>query len=612
MNQELLSKIRSLPEDAGVYIFKNEKGQVLYVGKAKNILNRVSSYFQSSVSHYKTQMLVERVDNVEIIICANEVEAFLAERSLIKHHHPMFNINLKDDKQYPYLRVNLNDPWPIFEKVRKRKDDGAHYLGPFSSASQLKKMLQLMYEVFPLVRCSPYEFSHAKKPCNYYQIKMCLAPCTLPVVREDYLELAKNGIHFLEGKNREVLNDLKRRMKNASDQKQYEKAAQLRDQIKAFETITMKQSVVIKEINTADVFAITVTHQESESIAFICVMTIRGHLLIASDTYEVMISFQSEEEILNDFLMQYYGEKNIPEKIIVPLLIHDFNLLTQIHSERKIDLMVPKTGKNLLILNNAKKNADYACEEYFKQKNNLQHELKLVQDFLQMKKNPERIECVDISNLQGKNAVASIVCFINGKPAKKYYRHYTVKSLEGEQDDFQSIYEVVKRRLVRGIEENDLPDLLVVDGGKGQLHSAVKARNEVGDLNLTLIGLAKSRLDDEKSHSLEFNRSEERIFFENIEEPKILQVGTSPFRILTSIRDEAHRFAITHHRKKRKKQSFASELEKISGVGSQLRIKLLTSFGSLEKISQASMEQLMEVQGVSEKTALNIHAFFRS
>ena len=595
---------------------KNGRGTVIYVGKAKQLKTRVMSYFNHSRKDIKTRKLVEHIYDLDVMITKTESEALLLERTLIKHHKPQFNILLRDDKEYPYIRVDFGEDWPRIEKVRRRKEDNATYLGPFGNAGQLKVLLDMTYRIFPLIRCSRHEFATTRRPCNYYDMKMCLAPCKLPVDRTVYMDMMENTLDFLRGKNKRLLQSLREKMQKASENEQYEYAALLRDQLKAYEIVTQKQSVVPVDIDDADIIGFA----ESEFRCGFHILIIRDGKLVGNDSFVLHSPVQEAQESLMDFVLQYYESRSLPKEILTSLDLEDTQslklVLLETHPEAsQLIIKSPSRGSRMQLTELACKNAVWQLDESQRREDRQRIELSILKEKLKLPKFPTRIECIDISNMQGTAIVASNVCFIAAKPAKEFYRHYRIEDHAEKPDDYESIRIVVRRRLDRAVRDDDLPDLLIIDGGRGQLNAALDVLKDFPHLDLQIVGLAKSRSKSQKGRNFidtgAPSKSFERVFFPNLDQPLALAPGTPEFRILTQIRDEAHRFAITHHRKRRSKISHASELEDIPGIGPKLRQKLLETFGSIEKIAQAELYQLLEVKGLGEAAAVRLHAHFR-
>lgn len=609
----LADKLKQLPTDSGVYLMKDKKGTIIYVGKAKNLKNRVSSYFQNSNQHtYKTRALVGDICDFDLMLVQNEVEALLLERTLIRHHMPRFNILLRDDKEYPFLRICYDDPWPRIQKVRKRKDDGAHYIGPFSSSSRLGVLLRQVYKIFPLIRCSPHEFKTAKRPCNYYHMKMCLGPCTLPVDRKSYISLIKDAASLLEGNVSKLRRELEFKMKFAAKAENYELAAQLRDQIQAIDHISQQQVAILDTTMDADIIGIT---SAGDNRSFNVTM-VRNRTMLGGDHYIIPSSAGSPPEEMTSFILQYYTNKQVPALILLrdaTDLEPELAAVICQQQDSPTTIRAVKKGEETDLLEISERNAMHQLEAQENQKNQQQLGLQLLQEALDLPRWPERIECIDISNLQGMAIVASDVCFVNGKPAKEFYRRYEVKTVVGAPDDFASMQEIVRRRIERAIRDEDLPDLLIIDGGRPQVRAVMEVVESYPDLKLPIVGLAKSRLDKGlRNDNRSIEASKERLVLPYQEVPIELVEGSHVFRLVTRIRDEAHRFAITYHRKKRSGISHASALDDVSGIGPALKKRLLIEFGTIQGIADASLERLMSIKGVNEKTALNLHTALKA
>ncbi len=621
MSPVLKEKLGKLPKEPGCYLMKDAKGRIIYAGKAKSLRSRVSSYFGARGQlAYRTLALVDEIVDFEVIITKTEVESLLLERTLIKHHKPKFNILLRDDKEYPYLRIGLKEEWPRIEKVRRRKDDGAVYLGPFGSAGQLKILMDATYRIFPLIRCRRHEFELAKRPCNYYHMKMCLGPCTLPVERAIYVAMVEDAVSFLSGKNKEVVKSLRQKMATASETENFELAAVVRDQLKAFESITQKQSVVTGEIDNADALG----YAETETRAAFQVLMVREGFMVGSDGFVVKTPLEGGAEALESFLLQFYEARSLPQEILLPFSLGTEEEMDQLraalltsHPEvQKLILREAPRGARKDLVDMAGKNARHRLDDEARLGDRRRVELEVLKEKLKLRRIPVRMECIDISNIQGTAIVASAVCFIEGRPAKEHYRHYIVQTITGANgpDDFGSIREIVRRRLERGEREADLPDLLIIDGGRGQLSAAMDAMREFPGLDLDLISLAKSKVDKTRRQFVSSEaptRSYERVFFPHEELPTPLATGTPEYRLLTQIRDEAHRFAITHHRKRRAKISQGSSLEEIPGIGPALRKKLFETFGGLDGLKAASLTQLQAIKGLREAAAVALYGSFR-
>lgn len=609
----LKAKVEALPSEPGIYIMKDAKYKVIYVGKAKNLKNRVRSYFRNKLDRNKVKKLVSYIEDFEIILTKTENEALLLERNLIKQHQPKYNAVLKDDKSFPLIRIDTNSKWPRVSKVRHRKDDKALYLGPYVNERQIYRLLNTAYKIFPLIRCSDHEFRNAKRPCTYYHMKMCLAPCSLPVETKDYEEVIADTIKFLKGKNTELLDILQKKMQTASDNESYEQAAVFRDQLLALKKNLEKQSVIMYGVQSAD--AISVFAKDGSTA--IHVLSIRDENIVASQSYFWAESFADKKEILTQFLTQYYENHAPPKKVFLPLIDEDFVETIQnyiaCNFNINFEVVFPQIGQKNALIDLATKNARYHYEFQIKNSTLAQTTLQITKDELKLDRLPETIECIDISNLQGEAIVASLVCFKGAKPFKANYRLYNIKTVEGTPNDYASIQEVVSRRLQRAVKENDLPDLLVIDGGKQQLDFAYKALAEFPSLDLEIVSLAKSRLlkNADKKSTAKMIYSDERVFKKDSKRPLPLKAGSPSYRLLTQLRDEAHRFALQHHRKKRTKASFTSELDSVKGIGPKLKRELLRRFESIESLKLASLEQLKATPGLPETVALSLYTSFK-
>ncbi len=605
---KLSDKIKLLPSNPGVYLMKDSAGKIIYVGKAKNLKKRVSSYFTKSDLAPMTQALVNQIADFELMIANSEVEALLLERTLIKHHAPHYNILLRDDKEFPFIRINYKDEWPRIEKVRRRKTDEATYVGPFGNAGHLNTMLKTIRQIFPIVRCSQHEFKNATRPCNYYHMSLCLGPCVLAVDRNHYIDILKDAENLLRGKNQLVRKALKEKMDQASQSEQFERAAEFRDQLRALDGLKNHQVAVVQEVEEADVIGYFAT---DHFIAY-HVLFVREFMVLGGDTFivEDQLSEGASDQGFATFLMQYYEHRYLPDQLIVPLSLPDkADVLAALDPEKegRTKIVQDTSAERHQLLKLAQKNAEFSLMESQKLTPHKQIELARLKEVLGLEKLPLTMECIDISNLQDLAIVASLVCFVDGKPAKDQYRKFEVKSVDGKPDDFNSIKEVVSRRLRRALEnDEDLPDLLIIDGGKGQLGKALEALEEYPDLDLKVVSLAKARTKYEGDHAM--TRTFERVFKPDSDAPILLQEASPEYRIMTQIRDEAHRFAVKYHRAKRTKISHHSALDDIQGLGKTLKRRLLTHFQDVNQIKAASIDDLLSVQGIHRRLAEAIKA----
>lgn len=595
MTNEVEEKLALLPDRPGVYLMKDESGRIIYVGKAVNLKNRVRSYFQSSRNHSpKVKAMVARIYNLEYIITNSEMEALILECNLIKKHRPKYNISLRDDKTYPYIKVT-NEAYPRVFATRKVQKDGARYFGPYTSAGAVHETLRLLKKLFPLRNCRHLD---AKRPCLEYHIKRCLAPCTGKVDDDMYADMIKAVCLFLEGRSEDVVRNLRRQMAEAAENLEFETAAKVRDQLAAVEKVIEKQNIVT---GAGDQDALGL----ARSALGTCVQVffIRSGKMIGRDHFLMSGSEdEADNDILAAFMKQYYSQATfIPREILLPLELDDQELLAGWLTELKdgkVMVETPKRGTKKDIVNMAAGNAAIVLEEQAaKIKARNEQTEGAVADlgrYLGMDKPPERMECFDISHIQGSETVASMVVFEGGVPKKDDYRRYKLRTVEGKPDDFRSMQEVVERRY-RSLTE-PLPDLIIIDGGKGQLNAALEVIRGVGFTEATVVGLAK-----------EF----EHIFREGQSDPLILPRHSQALYLIQRIRDEAHRFAITYHRKLRSKRNMVSVLDHVPGIGPKRRKVLWDAFGSLAKIKEASVEEMAAVPGMTTPAAQAVYDFFR-
>jgi len=613
----LKDKARGLPQSPGCYLMRDLKDRVIYVGKAKNLRNRVTSYFQNGLNHTgKTKKLVKSIIDFEVILVQTEVEALLLERSLIKTHDPKYNILLRDDKEYPYIRIGVADPWARVSRVRKRKEDGAVYLGPFGNVSFASSMLQLVHKIFPIVRCSDHEFKNAKRPCNYYHMGLCLGPCSLPVSRETYMATIQDVVDFLKGKTSDVAENVKNRMLKAASLEEFELAARYRDQLFALQNLVEKQHVVFEGIVDAD----GISAVRAGGYVSFHVLMVRERYISGRDSFIVHDEGESEmSELIESFLLQYYEFRRIPKTVWIQEDCGDLDVICAAldrgkrkekrisqNQESKFSIIVAKRGPERKLIELAKKNAEWSLEENSRKAEPQRDILDLVSEEINLDIRLETIECIDISNMGGTAIVASCVRFQNGKPDKEMYRLYNLEDEAISSDDFGSIKLVVRRRLERASREGDAPQTLIIDGGKGQLSAANSVLAQFSDLKINLLSIAKSRAEASPASSPRY--SNERLFCVDREKPLELKVGSASFRLFTQIRNEAHRFAISHHRKRRSKVRHSSHLDSIKGIGPVLKRRLFQEFGSLEKMRDSSLDQLLAVKGMTQERALALKA----
>lgn len=592
--------VASVPHSPGVYLMLDQKSAVLYVGKAKDLSKRLSSYSRySDTSHSKTAIMLEQVSKVDTIITNTEKEALILEASLIKKHNPKYNIILRDDKNYPLIKVTIQEKWPRIIMARRRGKDGARYFGPYSSSSAMWATLKIIAKLFPLRRCKGKNLKERKRPCLNHQMDQCLAPCSGLADRKLYMDNVAKVIMILEGRNKHLIRDLQKQMQQYADQFKFEQAAKKRDQIKALTSTLEKQMVAATHIRDQDIFG----YSRKDAAVAVAVLIIRGGLINGSRTYFLADTYGDDQAILSQVLNQFYfyGE-NLPREIILPFAPYDIDLFRERFAEvrqSKVDILLPQRGDKSHLLRMAENNAKQIFSEKEKKDQSWLSLSQSLKHKLRLKDMPEIIECLDISNLSGKEAVGSLVCFSAGEPTPKRYRHYGIHQVDGP-DDYAMMAEVLERRFSRGIDNNDLPDLFMVDGGKGQLGIAVRVARNLGIENhIDMIGIAKER-----------EAEGEKLYKPGRKNPILLAPYDPVLLYLMRIRDESHRFGITFHRKLRRKSTLTSELDSIAGVGAARKKQLLKSLGSLKKIRQANIEMLREVPGIGSELAEEIYNFF--
>ena len=597
MNEKISRALAVLPDRPGVYLMRDDKGKIIYVGKAVVLKNRVRSYFRNLATHTpKVKAMVAKIDDIETIVTDNELEALILECNLIKEHRPRYNISLKDDKSYPYLKVTVQEQYPRIYVTRRVLRDGAKYYGPYADAGALHATVKLVRELFPLRNCRKM---NPDRPCLQYHIKRCLAPCAGYISYEDYGKMIKAVLMLVEGRTNEVVKDLKQRMKEAAEDYNFEEAARLRDQLHAVDRLNEQQKAVT---SGGDQDAIALASDDTGTC--LQIFFVRSGKLVGRDSYFLSAeNNESKEEIITAFLKQYYLDATfVPREILLPALPEkeELDILTEWLSEkakRKVELLKPQKGLKYELLKMVAENAaKNLAERLRKGQISLKSEEQAAEDLrlaLHLPQTLARMDCFDISHTQGSETVASMVVFRDGKPSKQDYRRYKIRSTEGKPDDFKSMQEVVYRRY-RDLK--DLPSLVIIDGGKGQLSSALEVIRGLGLHELPVIGLAKR---------------EEEIFVEGAHESILLSKDSDALKLIQRIRDEAHRFAITYHRKLRGKRNLVSILDHIEGIGPKRRQALWKHFGSLEAIKKAETEDLSAVAGMNKATAQKIYDFFR-
>ncbi len=605
----LEEKLEALPAGPGVYLMKDRRGEVIYVGKAVNLRSRVRSYFgRSSDTRAFVPILEGLLGDVETVVVSNEKEALLLENELIKRHQPRFNVLLKDDKNYICLRLDHTQAYPRLEVVRRFEPDGAQYFGPYASASSIRETLRIVNRYFQLRTCTDHVLANRRRPCLLYQIGRCPAPCVHPVEREEYHRNVREVALFLEGKAGELTTSLKQRMKGAAKELRFEEAAHLRDQFFAIERSLERQTVASSEPVDQDVFAY---HREADRF-LVYVLYVRQGRLNGGQSFPFRGQEFPDTELLLSFVNLYYAQGNlVPDEVLLPTVpAAEVEALADLLGDRRgrrVRVLLPRRGERARLLDMARANAAQAFQEQRRSQKETEDVLERLTDVLGLGRLPRKIECFDISHFQGAAVVGSAVAMTDGELDKARYRRFRVKLTRG-QDDFASIHEVVSRRLRRGLAASDLPDLLVIDGGKGQLAAAHAAMRDTGVTELDVVGLAKARELEVADREAPVVRSPERVFVLGRRDPVVLRQNAPELFLLTRLRDEAHRFAIGYQQKLMRRRNFQSVLEDIPGVGAGRRRVLLRHFGSLKRVRAATLQELSEVAGVSAGLAARIHA----
>ena len=609
MNSNLESKIKNLPSNPGIYQFINEKGKVIYVGKARNLKNRVKTYFTSGYNSPKTSALVNKINDLELIVTDNEIEALVLENNLIKKFKPRYNVNLKDDKSYPFIKVT-NELFPRIFPTRRVVKDGSKYFGPYTSVKDMKSSLRLINQVFKIRSCRLDITGEAVekkkfKVCLDYHIKKCDGPCEGLVSVQDYNEMVNEVIKVLKGKTDDLINDLMTKMQKAGENLYFEKAAEIRDKISQLQIISSKQKVVSDDFADRDIIALAYEGKDASC----SILNIRNGKLVGKKQLKLSIEGNEEiNEIYYSAVKFYYTDYvEIPKEIILEVEPSDSKTLNEWlnwkasnqHDNKtiKIKFSVPQKGGLKSLVKMCKENASLQLKEIqiqkMKNEGRIPYSVAALQRDLRLKSLPKKIECFDISNLQGTDSVASMVVFEDGKPKKSLYRKFIIKDVIGP-DDFSSMQEVIRRRYSKLLENNEqIPDLIMVDGGKGQLSSAVEVLDELGLTNYNIIGLAK-RLEE--------------VFFPQHSEPESIPKTSSGLKLLQQVRNEAHRFAITFHRNRRSKRTIKSELTDIKGIGTATAQMLLKKIGSITEIKNSDFEKLAGIVG-TKKAGLLVNHF---
>ena len=634
MNERLQEILSRVPTDPGVYLMKDKKGRIIYVGKATNLKARVRSYFNQTDTRDFVPLLGRILGDIETVVVNNEKEALLLENNLIKQHQPKFNVKLADDKNFLVLRLDPKARFPRLEVTRRIGTDGAKYFGPYHSATSCRATLAVVNRHFKLRTCTDHVLNSRKRPCLQYQIKRCDAPCVFPVTDEEYGRQVQDVGLFLDGKDDELLRRLDARMKEAARQEKYEIAGAVRDQVKALERTLEEQRVVSSDFRDQDVFGF---YREGEFVEMV-VLSIRNGKLLGRRNFSLKGQEFPTQEILSSFVSLYYDlGASIPDEVLLPEPVDDAPTKAEWLSEKRgerrgVEVMAPQRGQRHDLVTLAQKNAASSFVTRRDKSRDAETAMAKLQQRMSLKRLPRRIECFDISHIQGTATVASMVVFLDGEPAKSEYRTFKVKS--ATNDDFASMYEVLSRRFRRSktaeVKAGEpkkgwvTPDLLVIDGGKGQLGTAVAALRDaqidLGMNGMDVCALAKERLgprpkdgagakgdySDEKGE-----KQPDRVFRMNAKDPMKLRPNSAEMLMLARIRDEAHRFAVTFHKKLRRRRTLRSALEDVPGVGQKRKRELLKHFGSLKKVRAATVEELLQAPGMSRTAAEAVVRYFQ-
>ncbi len=607
------ARIKTLPNEPGCYLMRDRRGRIVYIGKAKDLKARVRTYFQPGGDPRPFVRWLPRVlSEIETIVTANEKDAFILENTLIKEHKPRYNVQLKDDKNFLSLRIDPDEAWPRVRVQRKKNEGKGRKFGPYHSAHSLRQTLKVLNKHFQLRTCPDHVLANRTRPCLQYQIKRCPAPCVLDIDPEEYAEDVRRTILFLEGRGDELVDTLREKMLAASEDLHFELAARYRDQIEAIEKALQRQQTVADGDVERDAFGY---YREADRLT-IQVLFVRRGRLEGARAFSFADQEFPDDEILSSFLNLYYNAGNtIPKEILLPFAIDDdeaqgFEELLGELAGHRVQIQTPQRGARRALVETAIQNAHHSFQEEHSREERTLDLLEKLQYRLKLSTLPRRIEGYDISNFQGRQIVGSRVVFVDAQPSKSDYRHYKIRTRDG-QDDFGSMREVLLRRFRRVADgDDDAPDLVVVDGGKGQLGQALAVMEDLGLHDIQVVALAKSRVDKSGFDDHEVTRSAERVFLPGRKNPVLLKQNSAERFLLERLRDEAHDFAIGFHKSLRRKQSLRSSLNEIPGVGPATKRDLLRHFGSLKKIKAASLQELQEVSGVGPATATQIHSFF--
>ena len=616
MDRDLERRIRGAPAAPGVYLMKDRDGGVLYAGKAKNLRARVRSYLARTDGRFMIPFLLSRVRDVAFIVTETEKEALILENTLIKEHRPRYNVNFRDDKAYFHIRIDPAEAFPRFQLIRRPKRDGAKYFGPYPSSAAARETLRFLQPLFPLRSCRDRELKGRSRPCLEYEIRRCLAPCVNRVDGESYRRVAAEATAFMEGREKSLLAGLRQRMNGEAEDLNFEKAAELRDRIAAIEATLERQRVASLTSRDQDVYGL---HREKD-LTQVCALFVRGGRIVGQKSFPLLKIGGDTRSILSSLLQQYYdGNAYLPDEIVIPHPLEDQAVMAEWLTDRKgrkVSIAVSRRGQGRGLLEMARRNAESVFRTERLQPEDPEEALPALAERLALKNFPRRIECFDISNLGGSHAVGSMVVFLAGRPLKAGYRRFRIRTVAGA-DDYSMMYEVLSRRY-RGKE--NLPDLIVVDGGKGQLGVALSVLKDLGITGVDAIGLAKERPGEiprrfgrRAGPSLEkgTEKDQDRVYLPGRKDPVFLHRWPAVRFLLARIRDEAHRFAVTYHRSVRERQDLRSLLDDIPGVGPAKKRALLSAFGDLDGVRAASAAELQKAPGISATLAGQIHDFLK-
>lgn len=608
-----MNSLDLFPVQPGVYLMKDAGGKILYIGKAKNIRIRLRTYFsKTGDGRPSAKVFLPRVSKIETLVTNNEKEAFLLENVLIKKNKPPYNIRLRDDKTYISLRIDLKNPYPRLEWVRRRKNDGSLYFGPYSSASAARNTVHLLEKIFPLRTCTNTVMRNRTRPCIRYQIKRCLAPCTIRIPQEEYNQIVNGAILYLRGNVKELKEHLRKKMAEYAAGMRYEQAAESRDRLTAIEATMEKQAIAGERVRDLDGIA----HHITGGTCCMVVFQYRLGVLTGTRTFTFNLQERTPAEIYYSFIGQYYSEDSfIPSQILVGEEPEEKDLLEESLTDIKksiVSIVQPQRGHPAALLRLATENARENLTRKLEGERDTMLILQSLQEKLGLPELPAHIEGFDISNIHGRLSVGSMIVFQDGKPDPSRYRHFKIRWVAGS-DDVAMMHEVVLRRYKRVMDEKfPLPNLILIDGGKGQLAAACHALAELELEGVSIIGIAKSHLKETVKGTREKHPTGERIFLPNRKNPIILKPGSPALFLIERVRDEAHRFAITYHKKLRSKGQRHSELDDIQGIGPSRKRSLLRHFGSLEAIKKATLEELASAPGITAPLAEKIFAFFQN